>query len=90
MKLIDRYLDKWISRKALAALTHSLAMCGYQTLIEEKDDYYNISLRRYNKKDEKPKYFFTLNAIDGLEFYLKWINWTYADINDYCKGLFDE
>ena len=90
MIIIDRYLDKWISRKALAVLSHSFAMCGYKIIVEEKSDYYNISVRRYNKKDEKPKYFFTLNAIDGLEFYLKWKDWNYTDINNYCKEVFDE
>lgn len=90
MKLINRYLDKWISRKALAILTHKLAMCGYKTIIEEKDDYYNISLKRYKEKDEKPKYFFTLNVIDGLEFYLKWYEMNDTDIYKEVKELFDE
>lgn len=90
MKLFDRYLDKWISKKALAMLTHNLAMCGYKTIIEEKSDYYNISLRRYNKKDEKPKYLFTLQAQDGLEFYLKWYEMNATDIYEEVKGLFDE
>ena len=85
MKIFDRYLDKWISRKALAMLTHNLAVCGYKTIIEEKGDYYNILLRRYDKKDEKPKHFFTLNVIDGLEFYLKWYEMNATDTYEKVK-----
>lgn len=87
MRIIDRYLDDWISRKALAVLRHSLAMCGYHMVSEKKSDYYDISIRRYNRKDEKLKYFFTLNVEDGLEFYLKWKDWAYEDLNTYCKEL---
>lgn len=74
MKLLDRYLDKWISRKALAVLKHGFAVCGFQTIVEEKEDYYDISLKKYHRKDEKPKHFLTLQAYDGLEFYIKWYN----------------
>jgi len=88
MKLLDRYLDKWISRKALVVLRHNFAMCGFKTIVEEKGDYYDISLKRYHR-EEKPKHFLTLQAYDGLEFYIKWYNLKSNEFMSVGEELFE-
>lgn len=87
MKLFDRYLDKWISRKALAILQHKLAMCGYKTQITEKSTYYDIKVQKYHS-EKKPVYFMTLNIIDGLEFYGKWYNVDFETICECAENCF--
>ena len=85
MTIIDRYLDKWICRKALGVLKHRLAMCGFKTQIIEKSTYYDISIQKYHS-EKKPVYFFTLNIIDGLEFYEKWYNTDYKTICEWAEN----
>lgn len=84
MKIIDRYLDKWISKKALGILRHKLAMVGFKTEIVEKSTYYDINIQKYHIK-EKPVYFFTLNIIDGLEFYKKWFEIDFKIISEWAE-----
>lgn len=84
MKIIDRYLDKWISRKALTVLKHKLAMCGFKTQIIEKSTYYDISIQKIGS-EKKRVYFLTLNIIDGLEFYNEWNNATYETIAKWAE-----
>lgn len=80
MIIIEKYLDKWLCRKALGILTHKLAMCGFKTQIIEKGTYYDISIQKI-RSEKKPVYFFTLNITDGLEFYIKWYNMDFETIN---------
>ncbi len=81
MIIIDRYLDKWICRKALGTLTHKLAICGFKTQIVEKSTYYDINIQKCHS-EKKPIYFFTLNIVDGLEFYNKWYDMDYKTISE--------
>ena len=90
MKLFDRYLDKWLCRKALEILRHNLAMCGYRTIVKEEVDCFSISLERLFRKNEKPRYFFTMQSTDGLEFYIKWYSMNWQDFSEEASDLFDD
>lgn len=89
MIIIDRYLDKWICRKALGTLKHKLAMCGFRTQITEKSTYYDIKIQKIHS-EKKPVYFFTLNILDGLEFYNKWYNMDFKTICEYAENTLKE